>query len=944
VSTTRAVAFAAVIVVAAACGSGGGTGPAATVPDAPANVSTVVGVRSATVTWTAPASNGGSAITGYAVTISPAVPSASVVVSGTSATVTGLANGTSYRFSVTATNAAGTSAASALSAPVTTPDVPGVPTSVAGTAGDRSVALGWTAPASDGGSPLTGYTVLISPSTPSAVVAVSGATASVTNLTNGTAYTFRVYATNEAGDGPPSGPSSTLTPVLLQAIALTPSPVTLTAGDARQLTATGSYDFGSPRDVTVAVHWSVADPSIALVGSGGLVTGLTAGTTTITGSIGAVSKGVSVTVSGVVQSVAVFPPQVVFPLDRSLQLAAIATLGDGTMKLLTSGVAWTSSDSTAMAVTSGKLQPAAGAGAGATATITASFAGHAGTAAATLVAAASPIGPDVDDDPFLPQQWHIRNTGQTAYAINAGIAGNDISAIATYQAGYSGRGVKVAVVDTGLEIAHEDLAANVVPGSWNFATSTPDPTSTATDEDHGTMVSGLVAAVRGNGKGGMGVAPGVGLNGYSWLAGDQSDASFAIAMGGGDGTNGPKSDDVWIFNQSFGTGSIHPYLPTAIEEAVYVDGVTNLRGGLGAIYVKSAGNGFRSFTGYPSDPDCSGAKAAGLSCQNASADVYHTFPMNIVVGATNANGKRSSYSTAGSAIWISAPGGEFGMTSFTCTSGPCPSYYFDPAMITTDQSGCGAGLSQTGVTESTFDAGGFGNSSCNYTNRMNGTSSAAPNTSAVVALVLDANPSLTWRDVKHVLASTARWIDTNIAPVTVALSDGSYVAEPGWTMNAAGYRFHNWYGFGLVDADSAVAMAKGYTPGSLGVVRDTGWLSGTVVGSTIADNSVSGATGTITIATPSQATIEAVQLQIGTNHPWIGDLGVELTSPSGTRSVLLNIQNGFGASSGTVTVQLATNAFYGEASAGTWTLRVLDGWSKHGTGKLVSWKLRIYGH
>jgi subtilisin-like proprotein convertase family protein len=414
-------------------------------------------------------------------------------------------------------------------------------------------------------------------------------------------------------------------------------------------------------------------------------------------------------------------------------------------------------------------------------------------------------------------------------------------------------------------------------------------------------------------------------------------------MGGGDGTGGPKSDDVWVFNQSWGTNSIRPWLPTSVEEAVYLDGVTNLRGGLGTIYVKSAGNGFRSFTGYPSDPDCSAAKAAGVSCQNANIDVYHTLPMNIVVGATNANGKRSSYSTAGSSIWVSAPGGEYGMTSFTCKSGPCPSYYFDPAMITVDQSGCGAGLSQTGVTESAFDGGALGNSSCNYTNRMNGTSSAAPILSAVVALVLDANPSLTWRDVKHVLASTARQIDTGIAPVTVALSDGNYVAEPGWTMNAAGYRFHNWYGFGAVDTDSAVAMARSYAPGTLGTFRNTGWLSGTVNGNgTIPNNSITGATGVLTL--PMSLTIEAVQVQVATNHPWLGDLAMELTSPSRTKGVLLNALNGLGSSSGTVTVQLAGNAFYGEASSGTWTLKVVDGWSAHGTGNLVSWKIRIYGH
>src|SRR5207247_8031784 len=109
-----------------------------------------------------------------------------------------------------------------------------------------------------------------------------------------------------------------------------------------------------------------------------------------------------------------------------------------------------------------------------------------------------------------------------------------------------------------------------------------------------------------------------------------------------------------------------------------------------------------------------------------------------------------------------------------------------PAMITTDQSGCTKGFSTTTVNNgSSFDNGGAPNASCNYTNGMNGTSSATPVTVGVIALLLEANPALTWRDVKHILASTARQIDAARPPVSVTLSNGSYVAEPGWTTNAA---------------------------------------------------------------------------------------------------------------------------------------------------------------
>ena len=104
--------------------------------------------------------------------------------------------------------------------------VPGAPTGVMAAAGDQSASVEWTAPASDGGLPILGYTVLVSPAAPSAVVVVNGTRASVSSLTNGTAYTFRVYATNAAGNGPPSAPSAPITPTATPA-----PPVNLTYSD-----------------------------------------------------------------------------------------------------------------------------------------------------------------------------------------------------------------------------------------------------------------------------------------------------------------------------------------------------------------------------------------------------------------------------------------------------------------------------------------------------------------------------------------------------------------------------------------------------------------------------------------------------------------------------------------------------------------------------------------
>jgi uncharacterized protein (TIGR02145 family) len=185
----------------------GGTA-SATVPGAPTSPVGTAGNAQASVAFTAPASNGGSAITGYTVTSSPG----GFTATGASSplVVTGLTNGTAYTFTVVATNAAGNSVASAASAAVTPRTVPGAPTSPVATAGNAQASVAFTAPASTGGSAITGYTVTSSPGSFTATGASSPLV--VTGLTNGTSYTFTVVATNAAGNSVASTASSSVTP------------------------------------------------------------------------------------------------------------------------------------------------------------------------------------------------------------------------------------------------------------------------------------------------------------------------------------------------------------------------------------------------------------------------------------------------------------------------------------------------------------------------------------------------------------------------------------------------------------------------------------------------------------------------------------------------------------------------------------------------------------
>lgn len=183
-----------------------------TVPGAPRAVAAVAGVRSAAVSWNAPASDGRDAVVSYLATANPGGRTCTATVPSTSCTVTGLADDTAYTFTVTATNGVGTGDASTASAAVETPGLPGAPTDVTVTRGDQEVAVSWTDPADDGGEDLATATVTASPGGRTCTAAAPATSCTVTGLTNGTSYTFTVVAETAVGTGPASDASAAVVP------------------------------------------------------------------------------------------------------------------------------------------------------------------------------------------------------------------------------------------------------------------------------------------------------------------------------------------------------------------------------------------------------------------------------------------------------------------------------------------------------------------------------------------------------------------------------------------------------------------------------------------------------------------------------------------------------------------------------------------------------------
>jgi proprotein convertase subtilisin/kexin type 2 len=503
--------------------------------------------------------------------------------------------------------------------------------------------------------------------------------------------------------------------------------------------------------------------------------------------------------------------------------------------------------------------------------------------------AAAQTGPD----PLYGQQWHLKNTGQRSAGGAIATAGEDLDVEPVWAAcgdsgGCHGEGVTIAVVDRSIEIRHEDLQQNIASGlssrvyTQTGAPANGDPTPLQTDAEnaHGTEVAGIAAARDNNGVGGRGVAPRASLVGYALLrASTSSNEADAMTF---------QAPGIAVSNNSWGppdgTGLLID--STSLWRDAIDFGLANGRAGLGTIYVWAAGNGYSSRT-------------RDLS----TYDGYASYRGVIAVGAVTAQGRQPAYSEAGANVWISAPGGE-----------PCGA---NLAVTTTDLPG--AGGSNTGA-----EPGELANTS--YTQCMDGTSAAVPSVSGVAALVLQASPGLGWRDVRGVLAQSARRNDPS---------------NPSWKTNGAGRWFSDAYGFGMADAAAAVRLARSWTR----LPAQARFSSpAQAVGQTIPDNNPTGVASTLTVAGSGIGRIEWVDLSFNAaDHPHSGDLRIVLTSPSGTEQVLAELHSCSGRCTPYDGWRFGIAHYLDEPADGVWKISVQD-LAATDTGTFQSWQLTLYGH
>lgn len=577
--------------------------------------------------------------------------------------------------------------------------------------------------------------------------------------------------------------------------------------------------------------------------------------------------------------------------------------------------------------------------------------------------AASVESSDLMDDPLASFQWHLQNSGRfllNDVSISPGI---DLNMEMSRETGFTGKGTKVAIVDTGVEICHPDLETNVevarsinfraANGSTNwYAAAESDPFNPDSSGDHGTSIAGIVAAVENNGHGGRGVAPDVQVSAYNYLQA-QSLPNLIRSTSARDGPG--SADDVVNLSYS-------GIAPSSFDEDLYsIFGAGTRRGrdGLGTVFIKAAGNSFAQ---------CNTLRHAihdEIGCRSANSDALNNVPFLIVTGAIDAHGHHASYSSSGSNLWISAPSGSRGENPV--------------GLVTTDQFGPDRGYGT--VTNDLLWTREAQPSSRNYTSTFSGTGAAAAQITGTAAILLDVEPNLTFRDIKHILATTARKIHTDIPEIKVVIGDTPLVLQHGWVMNSAGYSFHNLFGFGLVDVDGAVAMASDLETDGLGSFIVSKWIDDELSQHPvpIPDHDGSGTSLALTVestipievcddeqtehhCTPnsefskvesltrfqekfseSEFQIETLIVRLDIDHSRLSDLGVYLTSPSGTESILNPVLNNAYApgTEGQEHIHFLSNGFYGENPVGDWTLKVVDVIESE-TGEIRSANLRFY--
>ena len=465
----------------------------------------------------------------------------------------------------------------------------------------------------------------------------------------------------------------------------------------------------------------------------------------------------------------------------------------------------------------------------------------------------------------------------------------DVNVEGAWEEGVLGEGVNVAVVDSGLDHSHEDLRDNVDTSRNHDYSGTGDVFSRFLH--HGTYVAGIIAG-RDNSIGVRGVAPRSTIYSYNLI---HTNRVMALDMADAMLRNydvTAVSNNSWGPEDDAGLASAHSFWELAVDTGVSIG-----YEGKGIFYAFAAGNGH-------------------LDGDHSNLDELANYYAVTAVCAVNEVGIRSNYSETGANLWVCAPSND----------------------LRRDEEG--ERLYRGTVTVEHGDR---------YTNDFGGTSSATPVVSGVAALMRSVNEDLSWRDIKLILAATARKSE----PDNPDWEDGGqkYMSDSEDDV----YEHNHEYGFGVVDASAAVGMAVDWTS----VPRMRTWSVHTDSQFTDLEVEIEDANelGEITrhlVPLKVDAEIdfiEFVEVNVEFDHESFRDLYIWLESPSGTVSTLSTPYDTYFDRDPSIDhvkldgkVRFGSARHLGENPKGYWSLGMADYIGNGIEGKLISFDIKVYGH
>lgn len=476
------------------------------------------------------------------------------------------------------------------------------------------------------------------------------------------------------------------------------------------------------------------------------------------------------------------------------------------------------------------------------------------------------------DDPEYPHEWYLNQAGPDESRRDSTRA--DLRVRQVWQKGLTGKGVVVTVIDDGLETEHADLKDNIEPRAcydFNSNDNDPSPRYDRTNENkHGTRCAGEIGMIPNNGICGVGIAHGAKLGGIRMLDGTVTDLIEGQSL-----SYAREITD--IFSCSWGPNDDGRTLekPGTVTTMAIEEGVKKGRGGKGSIFVWASGNG-------------------GRSGDNCNADGYTSRPETITVSSASQDGKIPFYTER---------------CASTITTAYSSGSSSEAKVISSDLHG-------------------------KCTDSHSGTSAAAPMAAGIIALLLEANPNLTWRDVHHIVMHTSR-----MEPLAL---------EKGWYKNGAGYCVNLAFGFGLMDALAMVELGNPKTWKSVGELKTCkveitnssslpmNFLSGQSVEVEFKTDGCKGQENEVNI-------LETIQVVLSLDHESRGSIYAEIESPMGTITPLMLERPMDNSGAGYKNWPLTSTHCWGETSQGTYKFRVADRTYNNMRGSLKGATLILYG-